>query len=62
MNRLKEFRAIARVKQVELGVNIGIHASRLSQIECGWVRPRPDECIRIARALGVEERKIFPEN
>ena len=39
------------LKQYELGILAGIHASRLSMIETGRASPRPDELMRLRRAL-----------
>lgn len=50
---------IARIrqgrKQLDLARSTGIHATRLSKIENGWERPRPDELKRIAAALNLNE-------
>ena len=50
LERIKQGR-----KQLEIAHVTGIHATRLSKIENGWEKPRPDELASIQRALGINE-------
>lgn len=50
---------IARIKQgrkqLELARETNIHATRLSKIENGWEKPRPDELSAIRQALKLDK-------
>ena len=43
-----------------LSTRARIERTRLSRISNGRIRPRPDECERIAEALGVPVERLFP--
>lgn len=49
----KLHRLRAGLLQIELANRTKIARCRLSEIECGHIKPRPDEVERIALALGV---------
>ncbi len=51
--RLPEARARHRVTQWDLKMKTGIHQSRVSLIERGYIDPSPDEKAKIAEALGL---------
>lgn len=59
MNKLREIRVIRRVTQFQLRLLSGIHQSRISLIENGFIEPRADERQRLAKALGVSPEKIW---
>lgn len=61
-NRLKEARFFAKKPQIKLWLETGIHYSTISRIECGYVSPTDDQKIKLAKALGVKEDWLFPEN
>ena len=61
MNRLKEIRNERNLSQLRLALLTGIAPSELSRIENGWIRPYPGWRKRLARALGVTEKELFPE-
>lgn len=50
-----------QISQRELASAVGVHASRVSRILRGHVRPRPRERARIARLLGVRMWELFPD-
>jgi len=64
MNRLREVRVIKRITQFQLKLQTGIHQTKISLIENGFVCPREDEKKRPARALGVGIEELFslPDN
>ena len=62
MNRLREFRFSKRISQFRLGLEAGIHGSKISLIENELVKPRPDEVLRISKALGVKSEELFPSD
>jgi transcriptional regulator with XRE-family HTH domain len=47
-------------RQYELASRLGIGETRLSRIVRGRVEATPEERARIAEALGVPERELFP--
>lgn len=57
---LRRWRAQNGVTLVEVAGLSGIHASVISRIERGEIRPRPITKIRISRALGCPIGDIFP--
>jgi transcriptional regulator with XRE-family HTH domain len=60
MNKLREVRVVQRVTQYQLRVITGIHPSKISLIENGFVEPREDEIKKLSTALGVKPEEIFP--
>jgi len=55
---LREARFKARLTQFDLRIRTGIHQSKISYIERGYITPRPDEKKALATALGIDEREI----
>jgi transcriptional regulator with XRE-family HTH domain len=55
---IRTVRLARRLTQLELGRATGITNIRLSQIEIGYVRPRPEELARIAGALGLDRDDV----
>ncbi len=53
LTRLKLLRLQAGLLQLQVAQRSKIARARLSEIECGYVDPRPDELRRIAQVLGV---------
>lgn len=51
---LKEARFKRRLTQFDLRLKTGIHQSKISHFENGYLVPRDDERKRIAKALGVK--------
>jgi transcriptional regulator with XRE-family HTH domain len=58
-NRLREERQRRRVTQFQLRIASGVHQSKISLIENGWIEPRDDEQRRLAKALSVKPEEIF---
>jgi ribosome-binding protein aMBF1 (putative translation factor) len=61
MNLLKEFRRKKGISQFELAKLANIQPTEISRIENGWLRPYPGWRKRLAKALGVKEKELFPE-
>jgi transcriptional regulator with XRE-family HTH domain len=59
MNRLREVRVVKRLRQFDLRDLTGIHPSKISLIENGLVEPRPDEILKISKALDICPEQIF---
>jgi transcriptional regulator with XRE-family HTH domain len=59
MNRLREIRMLKRITQFQLRLATGIHQSKISLIENGFVETREDEKERLAEALGVGAEEIW---
>jgi len=60
-NLLREARFKARVPQIRLWLETGIHYSTISRIECGYIKPTELQKKKLAEALGVEQEWLFPE-
>jgi DNA-binding XRE family transcriptional regulator len=56
--RLDVARKIRRKTQLTLGVEAGIHASKISLIENGYINPSEEEKLLIAEALGLKVADI----
>ena len=61
MNLLKEIRIQKGYSQLTLAKLTNIAPSDISRIENGWVRPYAGWRKRLAKALGVSEKELFPE-
>ena len=61
MNNLNKVRKRLRMTQAQISVLTGIHPSTISRIENGVIRCGASHRRRIARALEVEEREVFPK-
>jgi len=55
---LKEARFKRRLTQLELRLKTGIHQSKISHFERGYLIPREDEKARLAKALGVKANDL----
>ena len=60
-SRLREFREIKCLSQLELSYMTRISPSTISLLEAGKQFPHPGWRTRIAEVLGVEEEVLFPE-
>jgi DNA-binding XRE family transcriptional regulator len=60
MNQLKEFRKRAGLSQLGLAKLTNIAPTDISRIENEWLRPYPGWRQRLAKALEVSEKEIFP--
>ena len=61
MNLLKETRKGKGFSQLTLAKLTNIAPGDISRIENGWLRPYAGWRKRLARALGVAEKELFPE-
>ena len=60
MHKLKKARLLKELTQMDLRFATGINQCKISWIEKGYVEPRPDEKIRLARALQIPVEELFP--
>jgi len=60
-DKLREIRQRKRMTQWDVRIKSGIHQSKLSLFENGYVELRTDEKSRLAKALGVPIREIWDE-
>ncbi len=61
MNKLKEVRNERGLSQLKLAFLTGISPGDLSRIENGWLRPYPGWRKRLAKALGIAQTELFPD-
>lgn len=61
-NRLREIRKEQQMSQAELAAKVGTAPTYISWIERYYYYPGPYLRQRIAQALGVEEKDIWPDN
>ncbi len=61
MNLLKEIQTKKGFSQLTLAKLTNIAPTDISRIENGWIRPYAGWRKRLARALGVSEKELFPE-
>ncbi len=59
-NRIKEFREMAGLSQVELARRAHIASTNLNAIEHGRLMPWPKAKRRLARALKTTPEELFP--
>ncbi len=62
MNFLKEIRTKKGISQPTLAKLTNIQPTEISRIENGWLRPYSGWKKRFAKALGVSEKELFPED
>ncbi|MGA2467622.1 MAG: helix-turn-helix transcriptional regulator [Thermodesulfobacteriota bacterium] len=62
MSKLREVRVVRGVTQFDLRMKTGIHPTKISHFEHGYLEPRKDEKLALARALHVKVEEIFPED
>jgi len=55
---LREARFQKRYTQLDIRLKTGIHQSKISNFERGYLIPREDEKNRIAKALGIKASDI----
>jgi len=55
---LREARFNKKVTQFDLRIKTGIHQSKISNIERGYIIPREDEKKALAKALGLRETDL----
>jgi len=57
--RLREERFKRNLTQWDLRIRTGIHQSKISLFERGYIRPNTEEMKRIAKALGCRVIDVF---
>ncbi len=62
MKKLKIQRAIRGFTQFDIFLKAGIPQSRLSLIENGYIQPKDEEKLKLAKVLKCRITDIFPEN
>jgi len=60
VNQLKKIRALKEMSQFQLRIATGIHASKISLLESGYVEPREEEKKSLAKALKTPVKTLFP--
>jgi putative transcriptional regulator len=60
-SKLREVRKAKGLSQLRLSLVTSISPWEISRIENGWIKPYPGWRKRLARALGVTEEELFPE-
>jgi transcriptional regulator with XRE-family HTH domain len=61
LNNLQKVRKEKGLSQLKLALMTGIAPSEISRIENDWLKPYPGWRKRLARALGITEAKLFPD-
>ncbi len=56
--RFKIARILAGKKQIEISQKTKIPVSTLSQIECGWRKPTPQQLAKIKKALPSYDKAV----
>ena len=59
--KLKAMRALRGKTQYDIQRETNICQSRISLIECGYVRPGKEEAAAFAHALSCKPGELFPE-
>jgi transcriptional regulator with XRE-family HTH domain len=59
---LKKARVLRGYRQIDLWARTGIQMAKISRIENGLVRPTDREKEKLAKALGKDEKELFPED
>ena len=59
MNKVKEYRTLAKISQLELAKQVGVARQTINLIENQKYNPSLDLCIRIAKALGTDLNTLF---
>jgi transcriptional regulator with XRE-family HTH domain len=60
-NRIRERRRELGLSQTKLACSIGMAESTLSNLELGKWKPWPKAQRDLAKALGISERELFPD-
>jgi transcriptional regulator with XRE-family HTH domain len=61
LSPIKRVRLEQGRQQFQVAAACGLHPARLSLIETGRARPRPDELQRLADVLGVSVTALSPQ-
>jgi transcriptional regulator with XRE-family HTH domain len=60
-NRLREARVVKRITQFDLRIKTGFSQTMISYWERGLLQPREDQKKKLASALGMNIREVFPQ-
>ena len=60
MNKLREVRVVRRISQMQLRLLTGVNQTKISWIENGYIKPKPEEKEKLSRALGLPVEAVFP--
>jgi transcriptional regulator with XRE-family HTH domain len=60
-NKLREIRVVRRVTQFDLRIKTGFSQSLISYWERGLLTPSEDQKRKLASALGLTVKEVFPE-
>ena len=61
VNRLREIRAVRRATQFDLRIKTGFSQTMISYWERGSLQPTEDQKKKIASALGLNVKEVFPQ-
>ena len=61
MSKLRETRVVKGLTQFDLRMRTGIHPTKISHFEHGYLSPSETEQVKLARALGVRIEDLFPD-
>ena len=61
MNNLVFYRKRARMRQFDIARQLGVTEQLISKWECGRAEPCIEQAVDIARILGIDPIKVFPE-
>lgn len=62
MNKVKEYRTLDKMSQLELAKKVGVARQTINLIENQKYNPSLDLCIKIAKALGTDLNILFWED
>ena len=62
MNKVKVYRGVKKISQLELARSVGVSRQTINMIENDKYNPSLKLCINIAKTLGVTLNDLFLEN
>jgi len=62
MTEFKKQRFLKGIKQVELMEMTGISNTYISWIENGYMKPKTEEKMKLAKAMKIPVNELFPED
>lgn len=62
ISKLKKTRLLKGKSQYHLEQMTGIHQSRISLIESGYRNPTQEQKNKLAKALGINEKRLFSDD
>ena len=61
-NYIRILRVIREMTQLSLANKVGFSRSKLSRIERGKNKVKPEDRVKLAKVLGISEDWLFPES